>query len=200
MTREGHVFVRPAADSERAFPTSGPDGQITRSHLVWNRAHPDDVVQPGEEVHHRNRDPADDRLENLQKFPSHAAHMAAHRGDPHPGRRGPRPHLRKSWCVHGHRLDEENTYIAPDGHRSCRRCRSERWIARRKRPDGSTVQAKLTPVQVEEIKARYAAGGVTQAQLGREYGVSAVQISRIVTGARWGRVGWRRAQREKAAS
>lgn len=40
--------------------------------------------------------------------------------------------------------------------------------------------AKLTGAQVEEIRARYAAGGVTQKQLALEYGISDGQISYLV--------------------
>lgn len=42
-------------------------------------------------------------------------------------------------------------------------------------------RCKLTDAQVAEIRERYAAGGVTQIQLGAEFGVAHSQISRIVT-------------------
>jgi len=58
------------------------------------------------------------------------------------------------------------------GHR--RRARGEQ--------DGRT---KLTPAQVAEIRARYAAGGVTQAELARRYGVVQAHVSRIVRGEVW---------------
>jgi DNA-directed RNA polymerase subunit M/transcription elongation factor TFIIS len=32
---------------------------------------------------------------------------------------------RKTHCVNGHLMDEENTYVFPDGRRSCRSCRRE---------------------------------------------------------------------------
>jgi DNA invertase Pin-like site-specific DNA recombinase len=44
---------------------------------------------------------------------------------------------------------------------------------------------KLDREQVEEIKRRYEAGGVTKAELGREFGISDVQVGRIIRGARW---------------
>src|SRR3990167_7548400 len=50
ITPAGYVWVSPLDDAERNYPTSGRDGRIARSHLIWNRAHPDDVVQPGEEL------------------------------------------------------------------------------------------------------------------------------------------------------
>lgn len=45
--------------------------------------------------------------------------------------------------------------------------------------------AKLTLVQVEEIAATYAAGGISQSELGQRYGVSQTHIGRIVRGERW---------------
>lgn len=44
---------------------------------------------------------------------------------------------------------------------------------------------KLSPAQVEEIRKRYAAGGVTQEALGREYGVSGAHVCGIVKGRFW---------------
>lgn len=44
-------------------------------------------------------------------------------------------------------------------------------------------QAKLSGEQVREIRTRYAAGGVRQTDLAREYGVTQMAISRVVRGA-----------------
>lgn len=44
---------------------------------------------------------------------------------------------------------------------------------------------KLTAIQVAEIRQRFATGGISKAQLGREYGVTDVQIYHIVTGKAW---------------
>lgn len=46
-------------------------------------------------------------------------------------------------------------------------------------------QTSLTWKEVAEIRRRYSAGGVTQAQLGKEYGVQQPAISRIVQQRRW---------------
>lgn len=43
-------------------------------------------------------------------------------------------------------------------------------------------KAKFTTEQVAQIRARYAAGGITQADLGREYGVKGWTIGRLVNG------------------
>lgn len=44
---------------------------------------------------------------------------------------------------------------------------------------------KLTDADVSAIRSRYAAGGVTQRQLGEEYEVSQAAISRITLGGNW---------------
>lgn len=45
--------------------------------------------------------------------------------------------------------------------------------------------AKLTERAVQEIRGRYAAGGITQEQLGVEYGVSQVNIGYIIRRKHW---------------
>ena len=51
---------------------------------------------------------------------------------------------------------------------------------------GSRVKgSKLTTVQVREIRARYAAGGIFARELAPEYGVTAGSISDIVRRSRW---------------
>lgn len=45
--------------------------------------------------------------------------------------------------------------------------------------------AKLTEEDVVEFKARYAAGGVSQHELAREYGVSAMAINNAILRKRW---------------
>lgn len=45
--------------------------------------------------------------------------------------------------------------------------------------------AKLTEEDVVEFKKRYAAGGVSQHQLAREYGVTAMTINNALLGRRW---------------
>jgi len=46
-------------------------------------------------------------------------------------------------------------------------------------------QSKLTETDVRAIRARYAAGGISQAALGAMYGVSQMVVSRIVRGTGW---------------
>jgi hypothetical protein len=44
---------------------------------------------------------------------------------------------------------------------------------------------KLTAEQVREIRARYAAGGVSQKDLAAEYGTTRMNVSSIINGASW---------------
>lgn len=44
-----------------------------------------------------------------------------------------RTNARKTHCIHGHELTQENTYIDPSGGRNCRTCKRERDSARRQR-------------------------------------------------------------------
>lgn len=46
-------------------------------------------------------------------------------------------------------------------------------------------QSKLSPEIAEAIRAEYASGGVSQAYLGKKYGVHQVRISQIVRGKSW---------------
>jgi len=48
--------------------------------------------------------------------------------------------------------------------------------------------AKLTPEKIRDIRRRYASGGVTQAVLGKQYGVDQADISRIVAHKSWAHV------------
>lgn len=49
-----------------------------RSHVVWEQAHPDDPILPGEHIHHVNHVRDDDRPENLEKLPA-SAHQRLHK-------------------------------------------------------------------------------------------------------------------------
>jgi hypothetical protein len=64
---EGRIFVRVPDVERHLHPTMRKDGYIQRYQYVWNTAHPEDPVLPGDVIHHLNEDPADDRLENLEK-------------------------------------------------------------------------------------------------------------------------------------
>lgn len=46
--------------------------------------------------------------------------------------------------------------------------------------------SKLTQFQVDEIRRRYAKGGISQRKLADEYGVKQQAVSKIIKGLRWG--------------
>jgi hypothetical protein len=46
-------------------------------------------------------------------------------------------------------------------------------------------RAKLTALQVEEIRQRYAAGGIRQKDLGQLYGISQAAVCSIIIGKTW---------------
>ncbi len=79
----GHVRCTITPKEASNHPTALNHGSpnywsIQRSHLVWNRAHPDNLVRPGQHIHHINRIKDDDRIKNLRKM-GHSAHLAMHR-------------------------------------------------------------------------------------------------------------------------
>jgi hypothetical protein len=51
--------------------------RVMRYHAVWNAAHPDDPVKPGEAIHHIDGDVENDVIENLQKM-SQSEHKTLH--------------------------------------------------------------------------------------------------------------------------
>lgn len=46
----------------------GKPRHMQRSHWVWNQHHPDDLVRPGEHVHHIDGNPTNDSIDNLAKY------------------------------------------------------------------------------------------------------------------------------------
>jgi hypothetical protein len=57
-----------------------------------------------------------------------------------------------------------------------------------KRGDGHGMlnsNARLTIVQVAELRRRYREGGISQTTLAAEYGIAQVQVSRIIRGENW---------------
>lgn len=58
----------------------GKPKYMQRSHWVWNQHHPDDPVQPGEHIHHIDRDKLNDEISNLQKLTA-TEHEKMHAGE-----------------------------------------------------------------------------------------------------------------------
>ena len=79
----GYVRCTISPEEAKNHPTALNHGSlnywsIQRSHLVWNRAHPNDLVWRSDHVHHINQKRDDDRIENLRKM-GHAEHLSMHK-------------------------------------------------------------------------------------------------------------------------
>lgn len=63
-------------------------------------------------------------------------------------------------------------------------------VAKNRQAKGrDSAWAKVTEKQVREIRERYAAGGITQKELGREYGLGQYTVSAMVRRITWKHVG-----------
>lgn len=75
--------AQPASRTRRRKYIGTVDGKpkyIPMSHWVWNQAHPDDPVQPGEHLHHIDGDRTNDDPSNLAKM-TPAEHAELHASD-----------------------------------------------------------------------------------------------------------------------
>lgn len=93
-------------------PLADARGWVAEHRLVaWEAGLFDD---PSLDIHHRNGNKTDNRLSNLEPL-SPAEHARRHAEE-----------SRKTHCVHGHAMTEENTHIRKQGFRECRTCMRER--------------------------------------------------------------------------
>ena len=97
--------------------------------------------------------------------------------------RGDRHHMRKypEQRVRGeaHWTHQHPEYAARGDQNGVRKHPERFWCS------DSKPSSKLTADQVREIRARYAAGGVRQRDLAKEYRVSQSTISAIIAGRQW---------------
>ena len=76
-----------------------------------------------------------------------------------------------------------------NGNRQDNRAENLRWTTRKDnhadRKKHGTWGRKLTSEEVKEIRTIYGAGGITQSDLGRQFGVTQATVSKIVRGDTW---------------
>jgi len=96
-------------------------------------------------------------------------------------------HRHWTTCKRGHPLTVDNVYAGSDGARRCRTC-VRAWARRKdsaKRLQvGSVPRAKLTEVQVQLIRLRFATG-TPQAVLCREFGIGPAAMHHLVHRITW---------------
>jgi hypothetical protein len=160
---------------DRGYGRFGINGKTVYAHRVayelWVAP-----LTPGLTVDHLCRNRSCVNPEHLEEVPNRTNQLR--------GTSPPANNSRKQKCVHGHPLSGENLYIVPTtGNRQCQTCR--RALKDKVRGGPPTRPArKLTSVDVSGIRRRYARGGVTQVELGEEFGVTQSHISRVVRSGR----------------
>jgi len=100
----------------------GRHGKYAHRH-IWELEH--GPIPEGMRVHHICRNRACVNVEHLS--------LVTHKENILLGVGPTAANARKTHCVHGHLLDERNTYLRPGGGRDCRRCVVARVTAYRKR-------------------------------------------------------------------
>lgn len=137
----------------------GDDGRVRviREHRWVMEQHLGRRLTAGEVVHHINHDRADNRLENLELFASHALHIRTHHPTP---RRGKGGNLAGKWsrmydaCVVCERTDSEHR-----GKGVCGRCMEA--VRRAGQPKGTCSLCEVNLV-------RYGGSGVCRSCAMRE--------------------------------
>lgn len=99
-------------------PLARRDGYVAEHRRVaWEAGV---LTDPSLDVHHRNGDRTDNRIENLEAITG-AEHTRVH------GLKGAAlRHALKTHCPQGHAYDEANTYYDRSGGRYCRECMRRR--------------------------------------------------------------------------
>lgn len=108
--------------------------------------------------------------------PSHLE-LVTHRENLMRGSTIPAINAAKTHCPRGHEYSPDNVYLDPRrNHRHCRLCLK---LNQRIDPDNPRV-VYISESTKSEIRARYAAGGVTYKALGEQFGIHMMTVGKII--------------------
>jgi hypothetical protein len=157
----------------RKVKVNGKTRQLSR-HLM--EQHLGRRLDRAELVHHKNHDKLDDRIDNYEL--TNAQAHSQHHNQKHP--------ITKPCVICGRAFAPQPTKRAskvtcsPECHRARRAQATAAQMAA-----APPVFAKLTHELADQIRERYAAGGISQRALGLEFGVHHSQVGAIVRGEAW---------------
>jgi hypothetical protein len=125
---------------DRACMRKGFTGRRTATSVSWTMGHyyarqlvPEGPCtqcgkERGSDVHHVDGDHTNNEPSNLRRL-CRSCHIKAHRSSSH--------------CPQGHEFDDANTYVNPrTGHRTCKRCRSDKMKLAYYRKTGQMERAE----------------------------------------------------------
>lgn len=147
---QGYIYIKTPG-----HPHATKDGYVLEHRLVME-SHIGRYLLPAEVVHHKNDITTDNRLENLELFPSNVEHIRA-------------------------TVDWSKRQVSEDG---LRRMDEGRRRAGKSRQGESNVRSRFTKSQILDIRRRHA-DGESQTAIGRDFAASQGTIANIINRKTW---------------